>query len=50
MEERLMTNEQFRAIVAMLKQIVRYAPDIDEAIRRIDEIEQKLKREKTDND
>jgi hypothetical protein len=50
MEERIMTNEQFRAIIEMVVQIVKYAPNIDEAVKRLYEVRQKLEKEKNSDD
>jgi hypothetical protein len=42
MEERLMTNEQFRAVLEMIVQIVKYAPSTEEAVKRIREVQEKI--------
>jgi hypothetical protein len=50
MEERIMTNEQFRAIIEMVVQIVKYSPDVDEAVKRLYAVRRKLGEDSNDED
>jgi hypothetical protein len=50
MEERIMTNEQFRAIIEMVVQIVKYSPDVDEAVKRLYAVRRKLADEKSNDE
>jgi hypothetical protein len=42
MEERAMTDGQFQAFIEMVVQIVKYSPDVDEAVRRLYSVRRKF--------